>query len=296
MRKRPSLPGVCEPQRACPEYFRLVRHPSVHVRRRNVDPIPEYSRGCVKTGSAGASGLSSQTVSTRFGVIGVISASPAPVRVRNTLSDVTNGSTEHERLAVTAPDATNARPAILASRVRLDASHSWICGTSAFPWRISVQDDDSSFVAWSKYRPSVHSSAWVAVTTAVPADPVNPDRNLRLCTHTRDRQFPRDDTHSNTAPRRREQRTRTGARPRTARYRRRRPGRPSPGAAQSAAHRELATSSPPARRTAFGKYPRAPPRHAVSCCDEPTDAVPKLPARGATYPGMQLVRLMGSQA
>lgn len=34
-------------------------------------------------------------------------------------------------------------------------------------------------MALSTYRPSVHSSARVAVTTAVPAEPVNPDTNSR---------------------------------------------------------------------------------------------------------------------
>ena len=55
-----------------------------------------------------------------------------------------------------------------------DPSHSSNDGTPGSPLRRSVHSPDSSRAACKKYRPSVHSSARDAVTSAVPADPVNP--------------------------------------------------------------------------------------------------------------------------
>mmetsp|Transcript_565 Transcript_565/g.3990 ORF Transcript_565/g.3990 Transcript_565/m.3990 type:complete len:226 (+) Transcript_565:2448-3125(+) len=63
---------------------------------------------------------------------------------------------------------------------RLVASHVPTSGEPGSPARTSVQLLGSSLSAWRKYLPSVQSAASFLVTTAVPADPVNPLMKARL--------------------------------------------------------------------------------------------------------------------
>ena len=79
-------------------------------------------------------------------------------------------------------DAPNSVPsmAMVAPCGRVVSSHCSMVGVSGSPSLKSSNPESSScWAAWRKYRESVHNPAWLVVTTAVPADPSNPEIQVR---------------------------------------------------------------------------------------------------------------------
>ena len=128
---------------------------------------PAYSKGWTRTAPRGSAGRAApHTLSTKFPGFTATSSRPPPVSVSASFFAFS---------AVWSMGSIPTRPA----GPRCSFRKSPMSGVSARPARISCHSGPSSCSACRKYRPSVHSSAESLVTTAVPALPVNPERNSR---------------------------------------------------------------------------------------------------------------------
>ena len=125
--------------------------------------VPQYSNGCMTTGSSGIAGLSVHISSrgSRF----VLNVSP-PEALRSAISPCVSAS-EH-----TIPSMPTSFVPVSASCLPI---HSAIVGVPSIFIFISTNSVPASCSAAAmKYLESVHNAAPVIVTTAVPAEPLNP--------------------------------------------------------------------------------------------------------------------------